>query len=40
MEDNKTNINWDSGENRKLLVNVDISDFQKNTFCIFQYKLY
>ena len=43
MEDKKeklpsTNINWDSGANRKLSATVDISDFQKNTFCIFNKK--
>ena len=34
MNENKTNINWDSGAYRKLSVTVDISDFQKNTSCI------
>lgn len=29
------NINWDSGAYRKLSVSLEISDFQKNTFCIF-----
>ena len=33
MKDNKssasTNINWDSGANRKLLVTIDKSYFQK-----------
>ena len=38
MNENKTNINWDSGVYRKLYVTVDISDFQKNTFCIFNKK--
>ena len=38
MNESKTNINWDSGVNRKLSVTVDISDFQKNTFCIFNKK--
>ena len=33
--ENKTNINWDSGANRKLLVTIDKSYFGKNTFCIF-----
>ena len=35
MNENKTNINWDSGANRKLLVTIDKSYFRKNTFCIF-----
>ena len=40
MEDKKeklpsTNINWDSGAYRKLPVTIGISDFQKNTSCIF-----
>ena len=30
-----TSINWDSGAYRKLSVSLEISDFQKNTFCIF-----
>ena len=34
MNENKTNINWDSGANRKLLVTIDKSYFQKNTSCI------
>ncbi len=34
----KVRLNWDSGANRKLSVTVDISDFQKNTFCIFNKK--
>ena len=38
MNENKTNINWDSGANRKFFVTVDISDFQKNTSCIFNKK--
>ncbi len=29
MNENKTNINWDSGANRKLLVTIDKSYFQK-----------
>ena len=35
MEENKTNINWDSGAYRKLSVTIGISDFKKNTSCIF-----
>ena len=40
MEDKKeklpsTRIQWDSGAYRKLSVSLEISDFQKNTFCIF-----
>lgn len=37
MEQNstKSNINWDSGAYRKLSASLEISDFQKNTFCIF-----
>jgi len=40
MEDKKeklpsTNINWDSGAYRKLLVTIDKSYFRKNTSCIF-----
>ncbi len=35
MNENKTNINWDSGAYRKLPVSIDISDFKKNTFYIF-----
>ena len=31
----KMSINWNSGAYRKLLVTADISDFQKNTSCIF-----
>lgn len=31
-------INWDSGAYRKPSVTVDISDFQKNTSCIFNKK--
>ena len=43
MEDKKeklpsTRIHWDSGANRKLSVTIDISDFQKNTSCIFNKK--
>ena len=38
MNESKTNINWDSGANRKLSVTIDISDFQKNTSCIFNKK--
>lgn len=34
----KASINWDSGAYRKLYVTVDISDFQKNTSCIFNKK--
>ena len=39
MEDKKeklssTNINWDSGAYRKLLVIIDISNFYKKTSCI------
>ena len=34
----KTSINWVSGAYRKLYVTVDISDFQKNTSCIFNKK--
>ena len=34
----KTSINWDSGTNRKLPVTIGISDFQKNTSCIFNKK--
>ena len=30
-----TSINWDSGAYRKLPVTIGISDFQKNTSCIF-----
>ena len=30
----KVHINWDSGANRKLLVTIDKSYFQKNTSCI------
>ena len=33
-----TSINWDSGAYRKLSVSIDISDFQKNTFYIFNKK--
>jgi hypothetical protein len=33
MNENKTNINWDSGANRQLSLTIDISDFQKNTSC-------
>ena len=29
MNENKTNINWDSGANRKLLETIDKSYFQK-----------
>ena len=28
-------ISWDSGAYRKLSVSLEISDFQKNTFCRF-----
>ena len=44
MEDNKekdfrpASFNWDSGAYRKLSVSIDISDFQKNTFYIFNKK--
>ena len=31
----KARINWDSGAYRKLPVTIGISDFQKNTSCIF-----
>ena len=31
----KVHVNWDSGAYRKLSVSLEISDFQKNTFCIF-----
>ena len=31
----KINLNWDSGAYRKLPVTIGISDFQKNTSCIF-----
>ena len=31
----KVGINWDSGAYRKLPVTIGISDFQKNTSCIF-----
>ena len=34
MNENKTNINWDSGAYRKLLVIIDISDFYQKTSCI------
>lgn len=34
----KASINWDSGAYRKPSVTVDISDFQKNTSCIFNKK--
>lgn len=30
-----TSINWDSETYRKLIVTIDISDFQKNTSCTF-----
>ena len=35
MNENKTNINWCSGTYRKLPITIGISDFQKNTSCIF-----
>ena len=31
----KVQISWDSGAYRKLLITIGISDFKKNTSCIF-----
>ena len=38
MSENSLNLNWDSGANRKLLVTIDKSYFQKYTSCIFNKK--